>query len=128
MTTSHLNVPGQSISRKPSLLPGPSAPIIDERGRPLRIRTAREHLMMGIKKALFPVRLVDPRRGGSSCGRRRSAAETGPDPSPISQTQLTLRLNPLQGRATVIAIAERNLDDPDRGPFPVPGGRRENHP
>ena len=32
-----------------------------------------------------------------------------PTPSPILETQLTLRLNPLQGRATVVAIAEQTL-------------------
>ena len=45
-------------------------------------------------------------------GGRRTAAEEPPEkpgPVAISQTQLTLRLDPLQGRATVIAIAEQTL-------------------
>jgi hypothetical protein len=62
---------------------------------------------MGIKKCCFPfVWLLFPGLGPPAVAKDPPAEAAAPQ---IPQTQLTLRLNPLQGRATVVAIAEQTL-------------------
>ena len=81
---------------------------------------------MGIRKRWSSFVWLLLAGAGAAVRRRGSAGEARPAPDP--QTQLTLRLDPLQGRATVIAIAEQTLTIVTAAHFLVPGGRRENDP
>ena len=62
---------------------------------------------MGIKRRCAPFVWLLLAGVGAPAGAEDPPEK--PTASQIPQTQLTLRLNPLQGRATVVAIAEQTL-------------------